>query len=508
MKRLFALIAVVGVITAFAGMSRAAKVIDDGGKGLYHEGRSYVAWPLLKPGAGSPGNYGAKTGFQPPESFHDLVQKISPAVVNISTTKKVTMRQYNPFQGFGPRFGPQDPFDDFFDKFFEGMPERNSEQHSLGSGFIFNADGQILTNNHVVAQADEIIVTLSDEKKFKAEIVGRDEETDLAVIRIKADHPLPYVNLGDSDSLLIGDWVIAIGNPFGLSHTVTAGICSAKGRVIGAGPYDDFIQTDASINPGNSGGPLFDMNGYVIGINTAIFATGQGLGFAIPVNMAKKLIPQLVEHGRVLDRGWLGVMIQGITRELAKSFGLPEDQAGALVGDVVPDSPAAKAGLKRGDVIVAFDGKAVTKSTDLPGIVATTQPDRKVAIDIIREGKKQGLEVVLGNKSTAGKVAGREETPSSGGADKLGLVVKAITASEAHELGVPPDKGILVDRIEPGSISEGAGVRSGDVIYEINGKEVGSVKEYGDAVQNLKEGSIVRLLIRRQGGTIYLAFSL
>jgi len=446
--------------------------------------------------------------FEAPESFHGLVEMVSNSVVNISTSKKKRVRPYNPFQGFGGRSRRGDPFDDFFDRFFEGMPERHFQQQSLGSGFIFKPDGHILTNNHVVANSDEIIVRLSDEHEYKAKIIGRDEETDLAVIKIEDGDKkdFPYVPLGNSGMLNIGDWVMAIGNPFGLSHTVTAGIVSAKGRVIGAGPYDNFIQTDASINPGNSGGPLFNMKGEVVGINTAIYASGQGLGFAIPVNMAKKLVPQLIAHGKVMDRGWLGVMIQGITPELAKSFGLPEDQKGALIGDVVPGSPADKAGLKRGDVIIKFNDQEVKKSTELPRIVATTAPGIVSKVVVIREGKEETFDVTLGKRDKTKQVA--EKDTGSTDVDKVGLVVAGITASDAHELAIPPDKGVLVKRVEPGSAAEEAGIRTNDVIYEVNGAKVNSVAEYNAATKKLEKGKIARLLIRRQGGTIYLAFTL
>lgn len=484
--------------------SLSALAVEIVGGGQYQEVKVGSTWTSILPTPKEP-----ETKITPvsdaPKSFNELVKRVSPAVVNISTTKKIQMRQYGPF-GFGPRYGPKDPFDEFFEKFYQGIPERQREQRSLGSGFIIKEDGLILTNNHVVAGADEVIVRLSDEHKFKAKIIGRDEETDLAVIKIDSTKPLPSVSLGNSDGLRIGDWVMAIGNPFGLSQTVTAGIVSAKGRIIGAGPYDNFIQTDASINPGNSGGPLFDMSGNVVGINTAIFASGQGLGFAIPINMAKKLLPQLVEHGKVRDRGWLGVMIQGVTPELAKSFGLPEDQIGALVGDVVPGSPAEKAGLKRGDVIVSFNGNQVKHAPQLPGFVATMEPGKDVTVDIIREGKKQTLTVSLGRKEEAMK----QEQPGvpSGEADKLGLVVKPLSPPEAGELGVPADKGVLVQRVEPDSPAENGDVRTGDILYQINSEEIEGLQDYKDAVDELKKGDVVRILIGRKGGTIFLAFKL
>lgn len=439
-----------------------------------------------------------------PGSFIELVKSASPAVVNISTTKKVRIGPFRPYRGYGPNYGPRDPFDEFFEKFYRGIPERERESHSLGSGFIIDDKGHILTNNHVVAGADEVLVTLSDEHKFPAKIIGRDEETDLAVIKIETKNSLPYVNLGDSDKLEIGEWVVAIGNPFGLSQTVTAGVVSAKGRIIGAGPYDNFIQTDAAINPGNSGGPLFNMKGNVVGINTAIYSSGQGLGFAIPINIAKKLAPQLMEHGKVQERGWLGVAIQGITPELAKSFGLSEGQKGALVGDVVPGSPAEGAGLKRGDVIVGFNGKQVKQAIELPRLVATLKPGKEVTVDVIREGQKKSVTVMLGNKQKASK----GELAGTGSADKLGLVIRKLSPPEAHELGVKQDKGVLVQRVEPGSAAEDGGVRMGDILFEVNGADVDSVDTYKNAVEKIKKGEVVRLLVSRKGATTFLAFKL
>lgn len=442
-----------------------------------------------------------------PASFNELVKHVAPAVINISTTKKIRTRPFNPFKDFGPRFGPEDPFRDFFDKFFEGYPGAVIPQHSLGSGFIFREDGHILTNNHVVAGADEIIVTLADERKYKAKVIGRDEETDIAVIKIDSEKPLPFEVLGDSDALNIGDWVVAIGNPFGLSHTVTAGIVSAKGRVIGAGNFDNFIQTDASINPGNSGGPLFNMKGEVVGINSAILASGQGLGFAIPINMVKKLLPQLMEFGKVKDRGWLGVGIQELTPELAKSFNLPEDQEGVLVTQVFAGSPAEQAGIKQGDIITKFNGREVKKYSELPGIVATVQPGVEVDVEIIRDGKRETIKVVLGNREASKEIA-KGEVVAPDGADKIGLVVRGLKPEESSRLQIPVGKGVLVERVEPGSSAEYADVRSGDVILEVGGSEIKNFKDYQDAVAKLEKGKVVRLLIKRGYGTIYLAFTL
>jgi serine protease Do len=301
-----------------------------------------------------------------PTSFAQLAQSLSPTVVNV----KVTSVAPADFDGHGFQEGP---FGEFFDRFFEHMP-RNPKGHrsqGAGSGVIISSDGYILSNNHVVEHAQEITVTLDNEKQYPAEIVGRDPKTDLAVLKIDTGDTLPAAALGSSDEIRVGDWVMAIGNPFGLNHTVTSGIVSAKGRVIGAGPYDDFIQTDASINPGNSGGPLFNMKGEVVGINTAIIPQGQNIGFAIPVDMAKPLIPQLVNDGHI-TRGYIGVNIQTLTPELAEAMAIDE-AAGALVTDVTKDSPAEKAGIERGDIITNFGGAGIEDSHDLPAVVAATR---------------------------------------------------------------------------------------------------------------------------------------
>ena len=458
------------------------------------------------PPAGKPSTTDIVPFAGAPKSFDKLVEKISPAVVNISTTQRIRPTPYNPFGPYGPRTGPNDPLDDFFKKFFGENPQGQRPMHSLGSGFMIDKSGRILTNNHVVADANEIVVTLSDERKFKAKVVGRDPETDIAVIDVESDSDLPFVNLGDSDTLDIGDWVVAIGNPFGLSHTVTAGIVSAKGRVIGAGPYDNFIQTDASINPGNSGGPLFDMSGRVVGINTAIFAGGQGLGFAIPVNMAKKLVPQLVKHGKVTDRGWLGVVVQGITPELARSFKLPEDQKGGLVADVKPNSPAERSGLLRGDVVVEFNGKMIKHSSQLPGIVAATPPDKEIDVEIIRQGEKMTLKVVLGKRESMVKDIQPQQEES--GVDKLGMVVQDLSDADAHKLGVEPGKGVIVERIEPGSVAENAEIMTGDLVYQVNDIDVNSKSEYIKTLSDIKSTGVVRLLIKRGGATYFFALSM
>ncbi len=324
-----------------------------------------------------------------PASFADMVERLAPAVVNIRVTKVERM-------GLGgPGADPDDPTARFFERFFGQSPQgRAVPQRGAGSGFIVSADGLVVTNNHVVEGAREIVVTLADREEYAATVVGRDPKTDLALLKIAPRKELPAVPLGDSDTLRVGEWVVAIGNPFGLSNTVTAGIVSAKGRVIGAGPYDDFIQTDASINPGNSGGPLFNLRGEVVGINTAIVASGQGIGFAIPAGTARRIVADLKTAGRVA-RGWLGVSVQEIDGSLQRALSLP-DRKGALVAGVAPEGPAHRAGLRQGDVIRRFDGRPVDDSTHLPAAVAATPAGKQVAMTVLRDGKEVELTVTIG----------------------------------------------------------------------------------------------------------------
>jgi serine protease Do len=350
---------------AFAGLVGAVLVISP---------PRVAAEPYDAPSSARPG--------EKPFSFADIVRHEKPAVVNISTTQKGSQGEI-PLPGDHPSLG--DFFGNTLPKEFRGQ--------SLGSGFIIKKDGIILTNNHVIEKADKIIVRLSDEREFEAKVIGRDERTDLALIKINDSQNLPVVRLGDSDRLDVGEWVIAIGNPFGLEQTVTVGIVSAKGRAIGTGPFDDYIQTDASINPGNSGGPLFNTNGEVVGINTAINPSGQGIGFAIPINQVKKLVDQLEKYGKI-SRGWLGVMIQELNDDLARSFHL-NNKNGALISDVFENSPAAKAGLERGDVIIEFDGKKINQMRMLPSIVADTPIGKEVQLKTIRNGGERTLTVKI-----------------------------------------------------------------------------------------------------------------
>lgn len=439
-----------------------------------------------------------------PTSFADLAEKVQSAVVNISTSKKVGRPRMMPF----PNFGPRGDFDDFFEKFFEGMP-REQTQRSLGSGFIIDKDGTILTNNHVVSQADDIEVQTSDGKKYKAKVVGTDEKTDIAVIRIKAGKDLPFEILGSSKDMRPGDWVMAIGNPFGLEHTVTVGVVSAMGRALGGGPYGKFIQTDASINPGNSGGPLFNIRGEVIGINTMIYAGGQGIGFAIPIDLAKGLVPELVEKG-VVSRGWLGVAIQDVTPELAKSFGLKEEK-GALIAEVYANSPAANAGMMRGDVVTEYNGKKIGEPYDLSIAVGETKPNSDVKLTVVRGGEKKDLTLKVG------KMEGKEtaspadtESPAVGKADALGLVVRPMSPRDMEGGDAPsaPTRGVVVIRVEPDSSAERAEIQEGDRLLEVNGKQMVSVDDYAQATKGLKSGDSVRLLIKRGRASVYLAFQL
>jgi len=433
-----------------------------------------------------------------PMSFADLAKKINPSVVNISTTKIFKTRRFH-----HPFMGENDPFrfffgDDFFKKFFGGNIPREFKQRSLGSGFVIDPDGYILTNNHVVAKADKIVVKLESGKEYKAKIIGTDPKTDVALIKIKADKPLKAATMGDSDKINVGDWVVAIGNPFGLSHTVTAGIISAKGRVIGSGPYDDFLQTDASINPGNSGGPLISMDGTVIGINTAIIASGQGIGFAIPINMAKKILPQLKKTGHVI-RGWLGVYIQDITPELAKKFGLEEGLKGVLVSKVIEKSPAEKAGIKQGDVIVKFDGKPVHSGHELAIMVSQTKVGKEVEITVVRDGKTVTKSVEIG-KQKEEKVA---EEGTSKAPEELGFEVQELTPELAKHLGLKIKEGILVVNVDRDGPAYEAGLRRNDVIVEVNRRKVKTLDAFEKAISKKSEGGYL-FLVRRGEGAIYV----
>jgi serine protease Do len=429
-----------------------------------------------------------------PGDFSQLAEKVSPSVVNIRTEKTVKgggMR----FPQFQRRpFGQNDPFHEFFDRFFKGRPQKEFKRRSLGSGFIIDRKGYIVTNNHVVENADEITVALKDGKEYEAEIIGRDGYTDIALIKIKSVSNLPALNIGDSEALKVGEWVIAIGNPFGLDHTVTAGIVSAKGRVIGAGPYDDFIQTDASINPGNSGGPLINMDGEVVGINTLITATGQGIGFAIPINLARGIIDQLKDTGEV-TRGWLGVSIQDLTEDLAEYYGVDQTK-GALVAEVFEGDPADEAGIRPKDIIIEVNGAKVESSRDLTARIAELEVGETAKIIALRDGKRKTFKVKIA-KRPATLAAYKKER--RGQAEELGIRVSEIDREMANKMKIDEGRGVVVVSVKAESKAEKAGINKGDVIFEINRKEINTVNDYRDVVGEVKKGETLSFLIKRRG---------
>lgn len=438
---------------------------------------------------------GCKPGEQVmmvPQNFTQLAKNAGPAVVNIRTVK--TLKSMAPifrhhFNMPGQR--GNSPFNNFFNQFFGNMPPREYKQRSLGSGFIISPDGYIITNNHVVKDADKISVKLKNGDEFNAKVIGTDKNTDIALIKIKVNKKLPYLKLGNSDKLQTGQWVIAIGSPFGLEQTVTAGIVSAKGRVIGEGPYDDFIQTDASINPGNSGGPLLDMAGKVVGINTAIIAGGTGIGFAIPSNMASNVVKQLKKSGHV-TRGWLGVGIQNLDHNLKDYYKIDK---GVLVTEVFSGDPAAKAGIKANDIITSINGISVDSSRKLSKLVASFKPSDKVKIDIVRDGNKKTVTAKLALRNDNKLAESRESTGSSG--DVLGIEIAGLTKNIARNLNMENTKGVVIMNVKQGSKADNAGLKKGDVIKEINHKTVTSVKDYNDIIGSSKKGKTLYFYVLR-----------
>jgi len=428
-----------------------------------------------------------------PESFADLAAEQKYSVVNISTTKMARTRQMPPQVPFGS------PFEDLFrDMFRNQQPE---ERHSLGSGFILSKDGYVITNNHVVDGADEVVVKNSEGEEFKAEVIGTDAKLDLALLKIETKG-LRGVKLGDSDRLRVGDWVVAIGNPFGLEQTVTAGIVSAKGRVIGAGPYDNFIQTDAAINPGNSGGPLFNAKGEVIGINTAIYSRSggnNGIGFAIPINLARSVFDELRESGRV-QRARLGVMIRDIDKETMKALGL-KNRHGALIPQVEAGSAADKAGIQAGDVIVRIDKHEIKQAHDLPIRVARHKPGEKVMVQIIRDGKSMTIPVVV--EAMPDDVA--QGAPKQGGKQKAvhGLSLKKLTPEVAESLRIRAKQGVVVQQIMRGSPAFRAGIEPGDVIVKVNGRMTATPESFNKQAKVLADGVALRVLIDRHGDQVF-----
>ncbi len=438
----------------------------------------------------------AKSNVVPmvPQNFTQLYEQVGSAVVNIRTVKTI--------QGGGPvfrhfqrnPFGEQDPFRDFFERFFGEDHQREYKQRSLGSGFIIDKEGYIVTNNHVIEDADEIVVKIKNGKEFDAEIIGRDPNTDLALLKIKSPENLETLKMGDSEALEIGQWVMAIGSPFGLEQTVTAGIVSAKGRVIGSGPYDDFIQTDASINPGNSGGPLVNLDGEVIGINTAIVASGQGIGFAIPVNLAKGIIEQLKTTGEV-TRGWLGVAIQDLTQEMVEYYDLKTD-SGVMVAKVFENDPADKAGIKAQDIIVSIDGENIENSRELTAKVAGLTVGEKVKVTVIRNGEEKTFTVKIAKRDDE-KLASGQRTWKNEQAGELGIQISGITPEIAERFNLPDVNGVVITDVENGSKAQRAGLKSGDIIKEINRQRVNNVEEFKNTFMKIGEGEPVNLFIHR-----------
>jgi serine protease Do len=473
------------VVTALAGA----------GLGVYGAG-SFAQRPA--PAAGLTAPLVRVAAPESSNTFRQVAAAVGPAVININTVTVVR----------GPAGGSRTPMEEFFgDEFFRrffGGP-REFTQKSLGSGVIVDPSGIALTNAHVIEGATEIEVVTAEGKKYKARVLGADTKSDLAVIRLQDGSAFPAARLGDSDQIEVGDWVLAIGSPFGFTQTVTAGIISAKGRVLGQGPFDDFLQTDAAINPGNSGGPLVSMTGEVIGINTAIASrTGgsMGIGFAIPINLAKKIYTELTARGKV-TRGWLGVSVQPLTAELAQSFGARED-GGVLVADVMEGSPAEKGGVKSGDIIVDFNGKRVTAPSDLQRAVGLTGPGSSAKVRILRDKVERTLEVRIGEPPEEAEAAA---APGGKAKSLLGLEVRPLTPEAARQLGVRGD-GVVVAAIEDGSPAESAGIQTGDVIREVNRQRVRSLSDFERLTRGLKSGERVMLLLQRGNSSLFVAFTL
>ena len=435
----------------------------------------------------------------PPPNWVELTRVLKPAVVNISSKRLEERVQLQ------SPFGDNQELPQFFKRFGEQPPSQPRRSvRSMGSGFIINPAGYIVTNNHVVEGATDIRVKIDDGREMAGTVVGRDPKTDLALLKVEATG-LPVIPLGDSTQLQVGEPVMAIGNPFGLERTVTTGIVSATGRVIGQGPYDDFIQTDASINPGNSGGPLINTRGQAVGINAAIFSQSGGsvgIGFAIPVNQAKSVVTQLVASGKV-TRGWLGVTIQPLTAELAKGFNVAEG-TGALIAGVQDGSPAARAGVKAGDIITHYDGQKVATSADLPKLVAATPVGRQVPVTVVREGKKVALNVTVAQMDEPGQpvVAQAEEAKGP-----LGLTVETVTPSIAKELKLSEPRGVIVRGVRSGSPAENAGIRAGDVITEVDRQAVADAAQMKRALEKHPKGAPVVVMVRRDGTSLYVALA-
>ena len=432
---------------------------------------------------------------QGPASVADLADKLIGGVVNISTSQKVAQKRPNLPR---PKAPEGSPFQDFFDELFPDQKEGNESPRTVqsqGSGFVIDASGIIVTNNHVISDADEIVANFSDGTKLTAELVGRDPKTDLAVLRVKPEKPLTVVKFGDSDKARVGDWVMAIGNPFGFGRTVTLGIVSAIGRDINSGPYDNYIQTDASINKGNSGGPLFNMDGEVVGINTAIISPSGGsigLGFAIPSSLARNVVDQLVQFGET-RRGWLGVQIQTVTDEIAETLGLDKAR-GALVGDAARDGPAEKGGIKAGDVILTFDGKPVAEMRDLPKIVADTPVGKNVDVVVLRKGEELTLKIEIGRLEDGEKQTASDDTKDEPAAEPektdvvIGLTLQEITDADREAESIGEDvKGVLITEVAPGTNAADKGIQAGEILVEVGQEPVATPSDVAERIDALKK---------------------
>ncbi|WP_436637698.1 DegQ family serine endoprotease [Microbaculum sp. FT89] len=466
------------------------------GRGIGRLGAVALAATLI--GTAAIGGIGDARAKGAPDSFADLSDSLIDAVVNISTTQRVSGSRGLPM----PNVPEGSPFEEFFDEFFDRKGDNEEEDrprrvNSLGSGFVISEDGIIVTNNHVIAKADEIVVNFNDGSKLPAELIGFDEKTDVAVLRVQPPEPLKAVTFGDSESLRVGDWVLAIGNPFGLGGTVTAGIVSARNRDINAGPYDSFIQTDASINRGNSGGPLFDMDGKVVGINTAIISPSGGsigIGFAVPANLAKNVIGQLIEYGET-RRGWLGVRIQTVTDDIAESLGM-DAAMGALVAGVSEDGPAEDGGLETGDVILEFDGKPIDEMRELPRVVADTEIGKEVDVKVLRKGEEQILKVTVGRLEEGEKLAALEDAqdeaepdgPKSTTVSALGLDLSDLNDElrERYQVDVSI-AGAVVTEVDPSGPAAERQIRAGDVIVEVAQEKIASAEQVQDELGKLKD---------------------
>ncbi len=457
-----------------------------------------VSGPVL-----SPLVYAKSTGtFNAPETFSHLAEKASPAVVNIRIEKTIKSRGPGPRQFQRDPWGRESPFKDFFERFFGEEAPREFKQPSVGSGFIIDKSGYVVTNNHVIENADKIVVKLDDDNEFDAKIVGRDPNTDLALLKVEAGKDLPFIILGDSEKLKIGQWVVAIGSPFGLERTVTAGIVSAKGRVIGSGPYDDFIQTDASINPGNSGGPLLNMDGEVVGINTAIIASATGIGFAIPISLAEGIIAQLKSEGEV-TRGWLGVAIQDLTAEMAEYYGL-EDRKGVLVADVFKGDPADLAGIRPKDIILEVNKQKIETSRQLTSMIAGLKVGEVAKVEVFRDRKVKTFSIKLAKRDDS-KLRAQGTPRERQEEEELGIRVAELTDEMAQRFNIEDMTGVVVIAVASDSSGAEAGVQVGDIIKEINHRVIESVEDYKTALEKVEDGESANFFIwRRNAGFLVI----